>query len=143
MLRPLIARFRELRARQGAGQFVVFLLVGVLNTAFGYGCFALLVYAGLHYGVAALISTVLGVLFNFRTIGRLVFRSRDNRLLGRFVGVYVVVYAINLLALRAGQATGLGPYWTGALLLLPLALLSYYLQGRFVFPAGEADGKPS
>lgn len=142
MIRTVTARLRALRAEQGAGRFLLFLLVGVLNTAFGYGCFALLVWLGVHYSAAALISTVLDVLFNFRTIGRLVFRSRENRLLWRFVGVYGVVYVGNLLGLRLGLLVGLDPYLSGAILLLPLALSSYYLQSRFVFPAAGAQGLP-
>jgi putative flippase GtrA len=127
-------------AGRNARQFAAFLAVGVLNTAFGYGCYALLVWTGLHYGLAALMSTVLGVLFNFRTTGPLVFRSRDNRLLGRFVGVYVFTYAANLVGLWALQKAGLDAYWSGAALLLPMALLSFALQRRFVFVAAPSSG---
>lgn len=139
MLRSLTARLRALRQDKGTGQFFLFLVVGVLNTAFGYGCFALLLWLGLHYGLAALLSTVLGVLFNFRTTGRLVFSSRDNGRLGRFIGVAAVIYATNLLGLRLGLMSGVGPFAMGAVLLLPLAFLSYYLQDRFVYAVGGTE----
>jgi putative flippase GtrA len=42
-----------------------FLLVGVLNTAFGYLLFALLLALGLKVPLALLLATVGGVLFNF------------------------------------------------------------------------------
>jgi putative flippase GtrA len=54
-----------------ATSFVRFLAVGVLNTAFGYALFALLVWAGVWYPAAA--STIGGMIFNFNTTGRLVF----------------------------------------------------------------------
>lgn len=44
--------------------FVKFILVGILNTAFGYGAFALLMYTGLHYSAAVVLSTIAGILFN-------------------------------------------------------------------------------
>ncbi|NCQ92050.1 MAG: hypothetical protein GPI94_15420 [Microcystis aeruginosa LG13-03] len=54
-------------------RFVRFLLVGVLNTIFGYSLFAVLILIGLNYKYAVLIGTIQGVLFNFQTTGRLVF----------------------------------------------------------------------
>ena len=54
-------------------KFVRFLLVGVLNTLFGYFSFATLIIIGLDYKLAALLATIIGVLFNFQTTGRLVF----------------------------------------------------------------------
>jgi len=118
-------------------RFVIFLAVGVLNTAFGYGCFALLLALHLHYSLAALFSTVLGVLFNFRTIGRIVFRNGSNRLLIRFVAVYLVGYGFNLLGLKLLMLAGVSPYWGGALLLLPSAVLSFFLLKKFVYRSGQ------
>ena len=45
-------------------KLVRFLLVGVMNAVFGYGCFAGFLYLGLHYSMALLLATILGVLFN-------------------------------------------------------------------------------
>lgn len=113
--------------------FVSFLIVGVLNTAFGYGVFALLLWLGAHYTVAAAGSTVLGVLFNFRTTGRLVFGSRDDGKLLVFVLVYLVVYGVQIACLSVLIAAGLSSYVAGIVLILPIALLSFFLLKRFVF----------
>ena len=51
-------------------QFVKFLLVGALNTAFGYGIYALLIWFGLRPFLAVGLATVLAVLFNFQSTGR-------------------------------------------------------------------------
>ncbi len=110
-----------------------FLAIGVLNTAFGYGVFAFLIWYGLHYSLAAAISTVLGVLFNFKTTGALVFRSHDNSKIIRFVLAYMVVYCANVVALTALVHIELGAYLAGLILVLPLALLAYFLNSRFVF----------
>lgn len=123
-----------LRAAAGH-QFARFLAVGVLNTAFGYGCFALFLWLGLHYSLALLLATVLGILFNFKSTGSLVFRSRDNRLLARFVGAYALVYACNVTAVGLLVKSGLSPQVAGAITLLPMAVLAFVLQKRFVFVA--------
>jgi putative flippase GtrA len=114
-------------------QFVRFLLVGVLNTLFGYACFFVLLRAGLHYSVALALATALGVLFNFKSTGMVVFGSSNNRLLWRFIASYAVVYLANLAGIGLLQRAGLSPQVAGALLLLPAAALSFVLNKKFVF----------
>ena len=114
-------------------RFVRFLLVGALNTVFGYSVFAVLILLGIHYAVAALISTVAGVLFNFRTTGRLVFSSRDDRLLLGFAGVYAISYVVGVLLLKAAVALSINVLVASAVLALPMAVFSYSLNRLFVF----------
>lgn len=123
-------------------QIVAFIAVGVLNTAFGYGIFAAAILIGLPEALSLAIATVLGMLFNFVTIGSLVFNNRDFRLLGRFVGVYVSLYLANLALLRGGIALGLGPLVSQAICLVPVSTGSFILGKYFVFRATgshEAD----
>ena len=108
-------------------------MVGGINTIFGYALFALFIFLGFHYAMASFLSTVLGVLFNFKTTGVLVFRNKDNRLLFRFFGVYSVVYVINVLMLKALGIAGFDMYLAGALVIIPLAVLSFVLNKLFVF----------
>lgn len=115
------------------GRFVRFLLVGVLNTIFGYSIFAVLVLIGVHYAIAAFVSTVFGVLFNFKTTGRFVFSSRDNNMLIRFVGVYAISYVVGVLLLRASVAHSINVLIASAVLMLPMAFFSYTLNRLFVF----------
>ncbi|MDA8130603.1 MAG: GtrA family protein [Elusimicrobia bacterium] len=114
-------------------RFLRFLLVGALNTAFGYSVFALFIYAGLHYSLAAFLGTAVGVMFNFKSTGRIVFGNRDDRRIFRFVAVYGVVYLVNVLALKLLAAAGMNLYAAGAVLLLPLAALSFFLNKTLVF----------
>lgn len=114
-------------------RFVRFLLVGVLNTVFGYSVFAGLVLIGVHYAIAALVSTVLGVLFNFKTTGRFVFSSRDNNMLIRFIGVYAISYVVGVLLLRASVSLSINVLLASAVLLLPMAIFSYTLNRLLVF----------
>ena len=110
-----------------------FLLVGGLNTAFGYGMFALFILLGVHYAVAAFLSTVLGILFNFKTTGTIVFKSHDNRLILRFFGVYGFMYVIGVANLKLFKELGVHVLITAAVFTLPGAMLSFWLMRRFVF----------
>lgn len=114
-------------------KFAKFLLVGVLNTLFGYGIYLLFLFLGCHYSVAAFMGTVLGVLFNFKTTGLLVFRNKNNKLIFNFVYVYVFGYIVNVLCLGIFNFFNINLYIAGGFLLLPMALLSFLLLKKFVF----------
>lgn len=125
----LISRFTRLPE-----QFVTFLFVGVLNTLVGYLLYVFFVWVGCNYIFAPLFSTILGVLFNFKTIGVIVFKSHNNRLLGKFFGVYGIVYVCNVLGLKCLDRVGItNMYIAGAILVLPLALLGFCLNKKWVF----------
>jgi putative flippase GtrA len=114
-------------------KFVRFLLVGVINTLFGYSVFALMICLGLDYRYSLLIATICGVLFNFKTIGAIVFKNKDNRLLARFMGVYLVIYLLNAESLRIVKTLGINMLVAQAILVLPLAIVSYFFNKTFVF----------
>lgn len=108
--------------------FIRFVLIGLLNTAFGVGLYCLFVYVGITYRVAVLLSTILGVLFNFKTIGTFVFKNTKNRLIFKFVAAY----AIGLIHLLL-ELTDLNEYIAGIIVTPIVAIASFVLQKRFVF----------
>ena len=112
------------------------MLVGVLNTLFGYACYALLLHFGLHYTAAMAIATVVGVLFNFKSTGALVFGSHDNRLILRFVASYAVVYLLNVSGIAGLEHAGVTPQVGGALMVFPAAVLAFVLNKKYVFIHG-------
>ncbi|MFZ4729610.1 MAG: GtrA family protein [Pseudanabaena sp.] len=114
-------------------KFVKFLFVGVINTLFGYTIFTLLIFFRLDYRFALLIATICGVLFNFKTIGTLVFETKSNRLIVRFFAVYLLTYLLNIGSLQITNSLGINVLVAQATLLLPLAIISYFLNKRFVF----------
>jgi putative flippase GtrA len=93
----------------------------------------MLLYIGLHYSIAVLIATVFGVLFNFKTTGILVFKNSDNKLIFKFTGVYALIYILNVGFLRVFDLFQFDLYFAGALLLLPMAIIGFVLNKRFVF----------
>ena len=122
-------------ARTASGKYARFILVGALNTAFGYATFAGLTWLGWEdlYAVPAAMTAC--VAFNFMTYGKLVFESLDRRNLPRFVLGYTGLYVCNVAGLRALAGAGLETYAAQAALVIPLAILSYVINDRWVFRA--------
>lgn len=116
-----------------SSQLVRFLLVGGLNTLVGYALFAAFVWAGLPFPLAIGVATILGIAFNFQSTGRLVFGGAPLSQLGRFVAAYALVYLVNVGSVALLMRTGLNVYLANAVVILPLALISFVLQRRFVF----------
>jgi putative flippase GtrA len=110
-----------------------FLIVGGINTLFGYGLFAALILLGLPTPLAVVVGTILGLLFNFISTGGIVFKNRASRLLPRFIAVYVVQMGISVAALHVLETGGFHPLVAGALVLPPLAIFTYLALRRFVF----------
>jgi len=108
-------------------------MVGAVNTAFGYSVFAVFILLHLHYTVAALLSTTCGVLFNFKTTGVLVFKNKDNRLIFRFFGVYLITYLLTIGLLKIFNLYDVSNLIGGAIIALPMAFISFSLSKRFVF----------
>ncbi|MBR0655826.1 GtrA family protein [Plastoroseomonas arctica] len=126
----------------GTRRVLRFLATGGLNTAFGYGCYAAFVATGVALWVAVAGATVLAMLFNFRSYGRLVFGDARWSLLPRFVLFYAALGAVNFALLRALGAAGVGPLLAQALLLPVLAAIGYLGMQRFVFRR-SAPGVPA
>lgn len=122
-----------MRDRFAQRQFLRFLVVGLINTAFGYGVFALLIWLGLFYPLAIGFATLAGIAFNFQTIGRVVFNGAPWSLLCRFVAVYCIVYCVNVGGVAILLSTGLSIYLASAAILPALAVLAFVLNRKFVF----------
>ena len=117
-------------------RLILFFLVGGINTLFGYSLYALLLYLQFHYAVASLMSNIVGVLFNFKTTGVIVFKNNNNELLLKFISVYIVTYLLNVGFLKIFSVFNSNMYFAGAILILPMALIAYTLQKKFVFRKG-------
>lgn len=110
-----------------------FILVGVLNTAVGYLLFAIFILAGAPKLWAVIGATAIGALFNFRSIGHLVFARSELHLLPRFLGVYAGQCAVNALALELLARVGFTPLVGQAILVPFLAAGVYFAMQAFVF----------
>jgi putative flippase GtrA len=114
-------------------RFIVFLIVGGINTIFGYGIFALCLYLKFHYALASVTATILGVLFNFKTSGVIVFKNNDNSLIWKFFLVYGISFCIGIVYLWVMNQFSISNYISGAIWLIPGAIVAYSLQRLIVF----------
>jgi putative flippase GtrA len=82
-------------------QSLKFILVGVLNTAIGYGCYFICLHLGLDYILSLTISHIIGVANSFLWNKLWTFKSKGGirRELPRFITVYAVTYILNLAVL--------------------------------------------
>jgi len=127
---PLTRRLRALSQHEEFRRFVKFLALGLVNTAFGYAVFALLILLGLGPQIALALSFAIGVLFNYVLSARLIFAQRGFRKLPLYALAYVGVYFLNAFCLHTAIDAGLQPLIAQALLTPLAAVLTFVLISR-------------
>ncbi|MGO4502334.1 MULTISPECIES: GtrA family protein [unclassified Dyella] len=114
-------------------RFGKFLLVGGLNTLFGFAVYTAFVLLHSPAWLALLGGNVAGVLFNFFTTGRFVFLDLSTARLPGFVAVYVFTYYTNLELIGWVNHFIKNLILSQACLAPFMAALSYLLLSRLVF----------
>lgn len=105
---------------------------GVVNMMFGYGLFALFVWAGLDMYLAQVMAHVLGVVFNYFTYSRYAFAGRPGSR-ARFVLSYAGNYFLNLGTLALVALVVGSPYVAGLIATVFVSLVNYFVLKRLVF----------
>lgn len=115
-----------------------FLGVGLINTVVGYAIYGILVLVKMPYLAALLMATILGVIFNYFSIGRLVFMSKGGLIVfGKFLATYGVVYGINAAILEVLiKHFQFGPYIGQALCVPVSVIISWLLMNYWVYKNG-------
>ena len=118
------------RQRSTPETFLRFIAVGVANTAFGYAVYAIAVLMGAPPQIALVLQFLLGALWNYQMHARLVFAVEGWGRLPKYIGAYLLIYAVNAVALRLLLAQDMPPL-LAQLVLLPLVVLaSWFHIGR-------------
>ena len=115
-----------------------FIGVGLLNTVVGYAIYGVLILLNIPYLVALLMATIIGVIFNYFSMGRLVFKSRGGLFVfAKFIASYSVVYGINATVLDVLiKQFQFNPY-LGQALCVPLSVvISWLLMNYWVYKKG-------
>lgn len=113
-------------------RLVRYYLVGVINSAFGYGLFAALVWEGTNVYLAQFISHCLGVAFNYFTFSRYTFADRSGSKV-RYILSYAGNYALSLVTLLVLSQILASPYLAGLLTILFVSALNYFVLAKLVF----------
>jgi putative flippase GtrA len=107
---------------------------GIVNTLFGLGAYAALVWAGLGIYAAQLIAHLAGMAFNYMTYSRHVFRDAGPAK-GRFVLSYAVNYLLSLASLAIIARFIANPYAAGFLSAFLVSIVNYFALKFVVFRA--------
>ncbi len=108
-------------------RFVKFLFVGLINTGFGYGVYAVLVLLKTPPQIALLAMFVIGVLWNYTTTARFVFDVSGFGRLPAYCLCYVAIYLLNAGSLQAAINLGVEPLIAQAVLTPVIAVLTFGL----------------
>jgi len=119
------------------GQLIRFYQAAAINTLFGYGIFALMIWLGVNLYAAQVIAQVLGVTFNYFTYSRHVFRDRDASK-ASFVTAYVGNYLVNLALLAAFSQVIASPYVAGLAATIGASVINYLALRSLVFRRRKA-----
>ncbi len=114
-------------------QVIRFIVAGFVNTIFGYLLYSVFIYFGFHYFNAVLLSTILGVLFNFQTHGRFVFDNSNVKLLPKYYATYALIFVFHVALIGIIKTFGYDDYIAGALSLPFTAIVSFILNKFYVF----------
>ncbi len=115
-------------------KFVKYLFVGFMNTVFSYVIYAICVTILSRPTLSLAVSYVIGILFNFQTTGRIVFKNKNNTLIFKFFLSYLTTFFINRYFLDMLVSTfQVDKYLSQAILVFPIAMISFMLLKHFVF----------
>lgn len=120
--------------RSSLGQIWRYYQAGIVNTAFGYGLYALFVAAGLNMYVAQIVAHLIGVAFNYVTYSRYAFADQSASKV-RFVLSYGVNYLLGLGALWTASQWIASPYVAGFVAVLFVSLVNFFILKHWVFSA--------
>ena len=129
----LAARTIALRVLFARHQFIRFILVGVGNTGFSYGTYAMLLSLGLEFRVASMLALILGIVFSFTTQGNVVFRNATRITFIKFVVAWIVIYAFNIGVIVLLMRVSFNAYTAGAIATVPVTVFSYFILRFVVF----------
>jgi len=120
--------------------FCRFVIVGLLNSIFGFVVFTIFALTSLSTWKVLLISNLIGILFNFFTIGNFVFNEAKISQVPKFLISYLAIYLTYL-----GLITYLEPIFGNriiamGIIVVPIAILTYLIQRFFVYKYKSKKG---
>jgi putative flippase GtrA len=125
--------------RRTAREMVRFLFVGALNTGFGYVVYTVGILAGLKPELALLVTFAIATIFNYRTTGGMVFHNTGARNFPKFAFANLLIYGINVVALRSVLGLDIQPLIAQAIVLPPVVLCTFAIMKLFVFRSSYAQ----
>jgi putative flippase GtrA len=117
-------------------KFFRFLIIGGINTVFGYGLYVFIVLLGFNYKIAVLVSTIGGIIFNYFSSGTFVFKYKSIfkiRTFLLFIFSYFIIYLFNIFLIKILLDLGYNEIISGGICIIPTACFSFFLLNFLVF----------
>ena len=114
-------------------QIIRFILMGIINTIFGYLLFSVLIYLKFDPSTAIISSTILGMIFNFNSFGRYVFNKTDKNLIVKFISSYFLLMIFNISLQKSLHFCIPSDYLSGLISIILTAGLSFIMNKYYVF----------
>lgn len=114
-------------------QLIRFFIVGSINTLFGYSVYAIFITFNFNPVKSLIIATFMGVLFNFKSLGIFVFNNSDNKLIYKFIILYINLLLLNILLLKGINIFLHNYYLTGMISILICSIISFITNKHFIF----------
>jgi putative flippase GtrA len=127
-----VARIYRRIVTSRLAQLIRFYQAAAINTAFGFGIYALMIWFGVNLYVAQIIAQILGVTFNYFTYSRHVFRDRVA-VKSSFILAYTSNYLVNLALLALFDRVFHSDYIAGLSATICASLVNYFALRSLVF----------
>lgn len=111
-------------------QFIVFVFVGGINTIFGYSIFAFFIFLKMSYYLALFFAASSGLIFNFMTTGRIVFKNKNFDLFYKFIFISIIMYFLHIILIRIINVHINNFYISGLMTMSLTALIAFYLNKK-------------
>jgi putative flippase GtrA len=117
-------------------QVIRFMGVGAINTLVGYSLYAFFISLGVRYFLSLLFATFLGLMFNFFTTAKIVFKRFDNKNFFKFLLVYLFLYFTSVIFIKILSEFRIDLYVSGIIVIL-LSIPAFLLNKYFVFKESD------
>lgn len=114
-------------------QVIRFICVGMLNTMVGYGLYAFFIFIHIRYFLALFLATCLGIIFNFITIGKIVFKRKNLKKFLKFSFMYIILYFLGLIFISLLNKLNINLYFSGFVSMILLSGLSFFGNKFIIF----------
>jgi len=137
----MLKKIKDHIRRLFSNQFVRFVFVAGLNTAFGLFVNYVFLFIFEHllkinhaYVISNFLATIVSILFNFKTYGALVFKNKDNKLIFKFLMVTAFTYLMNIGGIALLEHLGsANNYINLTVMAVPVGLCNYFFNKIFTY----------
>ncbi len=121
-------------------EFIRFVVVGVLATAFHYGIYIGLCYAfHLNYNVAYSLGYIISFIFNYFASSFFTFKENPNAQNGvMFAGAHLINYFVHMILLNVFIFIGI-PNAFAPIFVFPIAIVINFFMVRFAFKKAKSN----